>query len=363
WITARAGEVTARSFAGAVDPRDLDEAARRRRALLAELGARMGLAHLPKVEIVFSPSRRAAAQHRLAAGRAFAAAGRAEVIWPGAPDAYEARRPGHELAHLLAAYWDGAPAHLPLVEEGLAEVLDASGRDLHHAYAAARWADGAGGDPVAFTTDDLSGSDYGRAGSFVRSLVDRHGLTGLRALWPHLAVRYGGGRMWGADGTQIGSVAALEGFLDRALRAALGGDLATERAAWARALRPYLEAPEASLPDGDLVEIQRVIAAYDRAVTDGDIEGARAALDGFYCDVWDDGDRAALLSREVQRLEDAETKVLAVRRRGLRNYPEVVVHGVRRETMGGRSAYRAVTMWLEHFPVGWRLTGSTAWTP
>ncbi len=347
---------------GMVSERDLMEAARRRDRLYGRLASTLGVVAPAPVEIAFSPNRRAAAHHGWATGRVRPRARRAEVLWPGGPDAYEAKRPGRTLARLLVAQWDDAPAHLPLLAVGLAECFDGSGRDLHRAYARVLTALGEEDDPTRLTEADLAGRRPAGAGSFVASLLDRHGTGGLRALWSALAVAPAGGRLYALDGTPLDNVEALERVLDEALRRTVGTRLSEERRAWRRALAPHLEALEAasdSLPAADLEAIAGVLRAYDQAVSRGDLEALRATLDGFYCDVWDDRARARTLRAELDRAEILETRLLAVRPTGLRNYPEVVVHAVSRQVAAGRVRYVPAQFWLERFPVGWRSTWST----
>lgn len=363
WSSWAVGDLVLRTLPGTAAETELPEIAAARQQAYDDIVAFLGLTIRPRITVTLSPNRRAARAHGVEVGRAFPATRRIEVLWLPGEGAYERVRFGHELAHVLSAAVDGRPRHLPLLNEGLAELLDGSGRDLHAAYVAAGRAEGLGDAALAaFGPEDVWGRHYGRAGSFVRLLVDRYGRSAFLDLWRAAAVA-------GDDpgrttlGDPVSDDADLEAALDHLLRETVGDDLETVRRAWAEALAPYLAAPAPRLAAADLAGIRAVLRAADRAVAADDPGAYRAALEGFYCDGVPEASRAHRAEAEVAAAPRVETQVLAAYPVGVRNYPEVIVEAVRHERRLDQETSRAVRYWLERFPVGWRITWASDWQP
>jgi hypothetical protein len=81
-------------------------------------------------------------------------------------------------------------------------------------------------------------------------------------------------------------------------------------------------------------------------------------MDGFYCEGFDDAARLELATEMTEAMADVETEVLRVYPAATRNFRTARVLATRRQGFDGASTtYYDV----EHFPSGWRITGTPEW--
>src|SRR6185295_17134195 len=126
------------------------------------------------------------------------------------------------LARALEFHIDTAnPKRIPMLSVGLAEVLDQSGRDLHDAYALNLHAAVETRVRVSsLETSDVTGKNVGRAGSLVKFLIDRYGMSTFIAMFKDATVTSAGGcSLKSATYGCINSAAALTTMLDGVLTA------------------------------------------------------------------------------------------------------------------------------------------------
>jgi hypothetical protein len=356
YVSATRGPLTFSYLPGTLAETELDALSAARADAYDSARTFLGVASTPPLTVVLSPNRLAAKAHGYANGWADPSSDRAEVLYlPG--DAFEHAQYGHELTHLLSAKVDGQTDHLKFLDEGLSELLDASGRDLHQSYvddlrAGALLLNAIDG----FDDWDVDGWNYGRSGSFVRLLVDTWGKDKFVELWKRSATT------WAADGrtTTLGdlaeSPAGVEKALDALLTATYGEGLAAVRLRWRAALIPHYALPPTKVADADAKSIADVIAVNDWALTHGDAAAFRSTMEGFYCDRTTDAERMKTANAMVQSRGVVRSRVVSMAPIGRKNYPRVVVFLTRDETRGAVTDSAATSYYLEHFPIGWRIT-------
>lgn len=361
WVEATRDKIKLRYVPGTAAEKDLEKIAEVRNKLYTKISATLGVADAGVVTIVLSPNRATAKANGLAKGAAYPGSNRIEVLWLGDAGSYEVSAPGHELTHIISAKIDGASNHLGVLTEGLAEYLDESGRDLHDAYVRDLRASIDASYVTRFSDADLWGYNYGRAGSFVKFLVDRSGMEKFVALWKANALTWTSAGYVTKSGVLVKDGFQIEQALDKSLREVYGVGFEAMRLEWQAVLAPYLAAPPAALPAEDVNAIKNVLANVDWADTHGSASVLRSTMEGFYCDSTSDEVRAKLASSAVENRGALQTQVVGLFPIGVRNYPQVVAFTVRREKRGATFTDIVSRTWLEKFPAGWRITYNDRW--
>lgn len=355
WIEKTEGNITYRFAPGSAAERDFTDIAAVRTKIYDTTAAFLGVASPGPIKLVLSPSRAAAKKNGYANGRAYITRNTAEVVYTGAENSFEKRQPGHEITHLIAAKIDAAPYHLAFLEEGLAELLDGSGRDMHASYVNTIRVGYYSTSVTRLTTDDVTGRSYGRAGSFVKFVIDTYGKEKFIALWKAAPVTWSGTAYITKAGDPLTDPATLEKALDQAMMAAYGVTFETARKDWEKVLAPYL-LTSASVDKSDAAAIQKVVKQMDDAVNTADHMRLRATMEGYYCDSTSDAQRLATATAAVQTRGKVQTTIVSILPYQTRSFPEIVVHAVRTEVRDGVETKNAVQIWMEKFPVGWRVT-------
>ncbi len=293
-------------------------------------------------------------------GRALPGRDRYDVIYTGAPRAFEAVQYGHELTHVLTYYLvpEGAQM-LAFLSEGVAEYLDQSGRDYHESYAEQLTAGEETRAHVAsFDSYDVRGDNYGRASSFVKAFVEVAGLDALPALIGATAVRRDHGCYLHADYGCIDSPDALEELFAGVIPEVSDSTWEEVQAYWRTTVEDILAYRTVEVEGRDRTEIQWLLRRADQAIEDSDAAAYRATMEGFYCDWAGEDGRVAIAERMVDTLDQADTSVVAVYPTLRSNFPTAKAVVVRSDADGGRSTF---AVWLEQFPVGWRITWMEEW--
>ncbi|MBI2394923.1 MAG: hypothetical protein HYV09_35465 [Deltaproteobacteria bacterium] len=361
WSETTRGKLKLRYVPGTAAEKDLEKIATVRNELYGKISTALGVADPGTISITFSPNRATAKANGLQKGVAYPASNKIEVLWLGDPDSYEAAAPGHELTHIISAKIDGVTNHLGVLSEGLAEYFDGSGRDLHEAYARDLRASIDASFTTRFSDSDLWGYNYGRAGSFVKFLVDRSGMEKFVALWKANALTWSSGAYVTKLGVVVKDGFGVEAALDKSLREVYGVGFEALRFEWAAVLAPYLTAKPSTLPSWDVAAIENVLDNVDWADTHGSAAVLRSTMDGFYCDTTTDESRAKLASAAVEGRGTLRTQTTALYPIGMRNYPQALAFTVRREQRGTSMIDVTSRVWLEKFPVGWRITFADRW--
>ncbi len=360
WQTTESGALRLHVLPGSAAEHDLADIAATRQRAYDDIREALAIEAAPVLDLYLSPSRVAAQQLGVGAGLAYPGEDRLEVIYTGSADGYETRHYGHELSHLLAYYIDPARAyHLPLFEEGLAEVLDQSQRDLHRAYAANLVAGVELRSRLAgFDDGDVWGSNYGRAGSLVSFLIDTYGMSTFLELWRAAYLDWEEGCAFHPDYGCVEDAMTLEVMLDGVLTAVTGDgwDVVAQR--WSSVVQDALSAPAARLSAADEAEIENLVALMDAAAVTDDPEAYRSVMDGFYCDWLDEAGRQAVAERAVAAYAEVRSEVVAVHPIATVNFTAAVAVVQRRELSG---AVGLAVLWLERFPIGWRVTYGPDW--
>jgi len=354
------GNLVFRYIDGTAAAVDIDSIASVRLAMQEKISDFLGVTSRAPITITMSPNRIAAAKHGHGAGYADAGSSRIDVLYLAETDSYEQVAPGHELTHVIASRVDGA-THLPLLDEGLAEYFDGSGRDLHASYVNELRAGSDAASVTRFTDWDVWGDHYGRAGSFVTFLVNRFGRAKFVEFWRAGAITYSGSGYVTKLGDRVVTGADLEKAIDHAASTVYGTRYEAIRLEWESTLAKVMAGATPALSASDRAEIDDLIAHVDDAIARRDPVRFRSTMDGFYCDRKDDAFRAGIARAAVEARGTMRTTVLSAVPTGTNNYPSAIVHAVRRETRGTEVSVNAVRYWVERFPVGWRITSATSW--
>lgn len=361
WSVTRSSHFILHYFAGTAAERDQDAILTRLELAYGTVRAALGVEALPLISVYLSPNRQAAAAHGRAYGRAFYGQDRYEVIYTGAEDSYELQRYGHELTHIFEYYFDTSARRHPLLSEGIAELHDQSGRDLHEAYALQLLAGREARVRVAtFDARDVTAGNYGRAGSLVQFLNERYGKEKFLEIFRASTVSWDwSNNCWARPGLGcISTPEKLATMLDEVLVATVGDRWSTVQVAWEGQVQEALAAVDNRLPAADEAEIKNLVQVMDLAMNTGDSTMYRRTMDGFYCEAGTEVARAAIATRAVSAFTTLSSRVESIDATGIKNFRTANVT-VRRTDERGRSSFQ--TLYVEHFPAGWRGTYGPDW--
>lgn len=109
----------------------------------------------------------------------------ASLIYNEHPLCFEKISYGHEIAHLLLYFWDQKMYHLEFLEEGLAVYLDQSGTNKHlDFYSTFQFIQGKKNIDLSLDILPISNcTNYPKAGSFVKFLIENYGLPKFKELY------------------------------------------------------------------------------------------------------------------------------------------------------------------------------------
>lgn len=340
---------------GTAAERDIVELSDAREAAYLVAAAELGLAEPASAEVYLSPNRLAAIAHHRGAGVASGPGARVEIIYTGVPGSYEVTQLGHELTHLVT--FQVAPGVPGVLNEGVSELFDASGRDLHRSYAnQLSVANETRAAAFELEESDLSGANYGRAGSFARHLHQTLGSERFAALLREAATESTGGcpRYPGCDSTIAGLTAMLAELV------AQGGGPAWSdvMASWRSRIQAALDLGPERPAEEDQDDIAALVATLDRAMNTDDVALYRSAMEGFYCEWADDLVREDIAARAVNAFDGVSSEVVAIYHANRRAFEAAVAVVLRKERSGAVMPY---LIYVERFEVGWRVTWMVDW--
>jgi hypothetical protein len=321
----------------------------------------LGITGEPQFTVHYSPSRLAAIAHNRSFGRVWPEDARYEAIYAGTDDSFEVRRSGQLLTSAFNYLLDPQNrTRVPFLTVGLSEYLDQSGRDMHEAYALQLLAGLESRVRVAeLETRDVQARNYGRAGSFVKFLVDRYGIETFRTIYLSTAVTWTNNCYTHATRGCIGTPDALQGLLDTAVFAATGEHWADITDDWQSEVLAALARVDVSVSDATRDELTNLFRVVDQAVMTDDVAAYRSTMDGFYCDATNnDTLRNQVATRAVGAFDFTSSKIVAIQPTGIKNFSTAQVI-VQRADERGAGVYQ--TFSVEHFPAGWRVTYSPDW--
>lgn len=340
---------------------DLDEIIAVREAAYDHIATAIGLTERPAIDLFMSPSRTAAIAHGASPRRAWPAYQRYDVTYTGDPDSFEVQRYGHELAHVLLGQLEKPrPFPLPILDEGLAEYFDQSGRDLHDAYAQLlntdlehrRY-------PAWFEPADLTGKHHGRAGSLVQTIIERHSLRAALHIYTdtHLDWTSGCYRHPDVPGC-IDTPKQLALVLDAALARYTSDRWADLQHHWDDAVRTALQRTTAIVDRKATAQIANLVALMDQAINDKNADIYLTTMDAHHCDLTPDPARAAIATRTVTAYDDVQSRVLAIYPTGMGSHTSAYALIQRTE---GRGITSVMGVQLERINGMWRQTESPDW--
>lgn len=361
WQVISSPSFNLRVLPGTAAHAQLDEIIAVREAAYTTIAGAIGLTSRPVIDVFLSPNRVAAAAHGAGKGVAWPSYLRYDVIYTGAEDSYEVQRYGHELAHVLTGQLPKPrPYPLKVLNEGLAEYLDQSGRDLHDAYAMQLNADRESRRYLSrFEDSDVHGKNYGRAGSLVQALIERYGMPALLAILrdTHLDWSSGCYRHPQVTGC-INTGASLVLALDPAIQAHTGETWADFWPHWDAAVRAALAANPGRIDPATLEDVENLVALMDQAINTKDADIYRSTMEGFYCDWGGEQVRTDAAIRTVDSYQDVESRILAIYPTGIKNFATAYALVERTEARGTTSVHG---IQLEHVDGTWRQTWGPDW--
>jgi hypothetical protein len=361
WLSSSSAHFTAYYLPGTAAQTDIAGILAAREAAYTDIQSKLGIAASPTITLYLSPNRVAAAAKGKAYGNAYPGSDRVEVVYTGAADSFEVKRPGALLARVLEYYLDGSNTkRIPLLTTGVAEYLDQSGRNLHDAYALQLHAGLETRVRVAsFDSGDVNGKATGRAGSLVKFLIDRYGMNTFLDIFKATAVTsISGCSLKSATYGCINSATALTSMLDGVLTAETGDSWATVAALWKAEVDSHLATVNTNLPAADRAAIKNLINVMDQGIVTGDPAIYRSTMEGFYCEWGGEAMRNEIATRTIDTFSNTSQNLLRLYATGTANFPTARVI-VRRIDQDGTLSVHNLS--FEKFPAGWRVTYGPDW--
>jgi hypothetical protein len=361
WSSQSSAHVVAYYIPGTAAESDIAAILAAREAAYADITSELGISTAPTISLYLSPNRLAASANGRGFGTAFPGQDRYEVVYTGRPDSFEVQRPGSLLARTLEYHVDTAnPKRIPILSVGLAELLDQSGRNLHDAYAQNLLAGTETRVRVAsLESNDVTGKNAGRAGSLVKFLVDRYGMSTFLDIFKATAVApVGTCALKSSTYGCINSAATLTNMLDGVLTAKTGESWSTVAAAWKAEVNAHIATVKLNLSLADRNEIKNLVDLMDQAIITDSADLYRSTMEGFYCDWGGESARADIAVRTVEAFESTSSTVMRIYPTGTSNFTTVRV-AVRR--VDERGFVTPLFYTAEKLPQGWRFTWGPDW--
>jgi hypothetical protein len=334
--------------------------AARLEAAYADIRAQLGITAEPSLTINLSPSRIAATAHGRGFGRGWPDLNRYDVIYTGAYDSYEVVRYGQLLTLMLDYHTDATKRNrVPLLANGVAEYLDQSGRDLHNAYALQLDAGIESRVRIAeFDARDVNGRNPGRAGSFVKFLIERFGMDTFIDIYRASTVTWNGSCNWNATYGCVSTAEQLTSMMDGLLAANSGEGWSSVQPMWQAEVEAALDSGRVGMGPTATAQIANVLRVMDAAIAANDAERYRSTLEGFYCDYGGELLREQISDRAVNAYGTTTSKLLAVFDTGIKNFSTAQALVQRTDDHG---VITFGTLLFEHVPLGWRVSYGPDW--
>lgn len=353
FISYSSGSFNLYYLAGTAAEQDREEILNKRNSALSIITEALDIEESRIIDIYMSPNRLAAEAHNVGSGRASPVQGRIQVLYLDDPQTYERSRFGHELTHVAAYNLDpDHPYHLMLIDEGLAEFFDQSGRNYHQAFVQECMAYGLDvATAIELNEDDVFARSYPKTASFIANLfgIDPD-KDKFKAFYSGCYMTLSGNTPYAPDNERLNGAKLVE-IIDSQLVAHYGITLEQFNEWWLEELTPLLDEEPLRLSQEDIDEIKQLFAVRDKALSEGDADLYRSTMEGFYCDQWADSERMARAKRMTHDAAPVQSKVIEVFDMGIKNHPTALVHFER--TVNGKT--EIIKAWVEHFPVGWRV--------
>ena len=361
WSSSSSEHITVYYLAGTAAERDIATILAQREQAYGAIRTALGITATPTISVYLSPNRLAAVAKSRGLGTAFPGQDRYEAIYTGAADSFEVKQLGHLLTRTLEYHVDQANAkRVPFFSAGVAEALDQSGRNLHDAYALRLRAGIENRTQLAtFEASDLTGRNTGRAGSLVKFLIDRYGMTAFVNMFKATAVSsVSGCSTRSATYGCINSATALTSMIDGVLFAQTGERWADVAPLWKAEVQARLATVKDRLSAADNAAITNLVNLMDQAIVTGDAATYRSTMEGFYCEWGGEAGRQDIAQRTIDAYQGSTSYVRAIYASGTQNFQtaRILVH-----RLDERRRVSFHTLSAERFPEGWRISYGPDW--
>lgn len=342
-------------------PADLEQAAivTRLEAAYADIRTQLGITAEPLLTVNLSPSRVAAQANGKGMGRVWPSVPRYDAVYTGASDSYENTQYGQLLTAALDYYIDASNRYrLPVLATGLSQVMDQSRRNYHDAYAKQLLAGVESRVYIAeLEASDVWGNNIGRSGSLVKFLIENYGMEQFMDIYRASAVTWNGTCNNSAFGC-IDTAAKATAMLDGVLMSTVGEHWSDIQPLWHAEVEYALERVAAGMDAETIAEVENLLAIMDKAISLDNAFLYRTTMEGFYCDWGGESQRQEISARVVTAFGSSRTQLLALYDTGTKNFPTASALVMRTSDDG---APMFSTIYLEHMPVGWRVSYSPDW--
>lgn len=340
---------------GTAAERDREDILDKRNSALARILETLEIQEDRIIDIYMVPNRLCAMAHGIDTGVAYPWKAEIHVLYMDQPQTYERIHYGHEVTHVAAYQIDlDHLYHFRMLEEGLAEFLDGSGRNYHQAFVQECFAYMLDLETaVLLNQDDVLSKSYAKAGSFIQNLFEIDAdADKFKAFYRGCYMSYSWNETPLGPDNQYLDAQKLIQFIDGQLREHYGITLDQFNNQWLTKLTPMADNGPVFLPVDDIYEIQQLFAIRDQAISENNPELYRSTMEGFYCDIWTDSERMSIANYATSGLPPVKSNLIEVFHLGIRNYPYALAH-FEKNVDGNTETYNA---YLEHYPVGWRFT-------
>ncbi len=361
WATATSAHFSLNYLPGTAAETDAAAILAKREEAYTAIRSALGISAEPTVTLYLSPNRLAAGAKGRGLGQSFPGQDRIEAVYTGAADSFEVKQVGHLLTKVLDYHLDATSTRRhPFLAAGLAEALDHSGRNLHDAYAQRIRAGVEARTRInSLESTDLTGRNTGRAGSFVKYLIDRYGMSTFVTMYKASALTtVSGCTTKSAAYGCINTAAALTAMLDGILKANTGDSWTTVAADWKAVVDARMAAVSTTLPSADVTQITNLVNLMDQAIATGDAAVYRSTMEGFYCEWGGEAIRQDIATRTIESYQGSQSSVMRVYNAGIQNFTSAKVL-VRRADERNQVSLHILS--AEKFPQGWRITYGPDW--
>jgi hypothetical protein len=353
FLSYSSGSFNLHYLPGTAAERDREEILDKRNSALVNILETLQVQEDRIIDIYMVPNRRCAMAHNIRTGAAFPWKADIHVLYLDQPQTYERIHYGHEVTHIAAFHID--PDHLyhfRILEEGLAEFLDRSGRNYHQSFVQECFAYKLDlQTAVQLNEDDVLCRSYAKAASFIQNLFDiSPDAEQFKAFYKGCYMFYS----W--DETPLGpdnqnlNVQKLIQLIESQLIEHYGITLNQFNNQWLTKLTPLAANGPIYLPADDIYEIQQLFTIRDQAISEGSPELYRSTMEGFYCDVLTDSERMLIAEHATYQLPPVKSNLIEVFDLGIRNFPFALAY-FEKNINGNIETFKA---YLERYAVGWR---------
>jgi hypothetical protein len=340
---------------GTAAERDREDILDKRNSALAYISETLEIQEDRTIDIYMVPNRRCAIAHHIRTGAALPWKAEIQVLYMDHPQTFERIHYGHEVTHVAAYNIDYDHLyHFRIIEEGLAEFFDRSGRNYHQVFVQECFAYKLDLETaIQLNEDDIVCKSYAKAASFIQNLFEiSPDADKFKAFHNGCYMFYSWDETPLGPDNQYLNVQKLIQLIDSQLEEHYGITLNQFNNLWLTKLTPLAANGPIYLPAGDINEIQQLFAIRDQAISEGSPGLYRSTMEGFYCDILTDRERMLIAEQATYELPPVKSNLIEVFDLGIRNYPYALAY-FEKNVNGNTETFKA---YLERYAVGWRFT-------